>query len=127
MAHAPYGPPEWPPSRNRYGRAAVYPPTTPPPWPVPEPEAPSRRRTPARHRSAEWPTVRDRRQVQVATREDKSRWHWLLIVPIALPLMPFLYNRIDPTLLGLPFFYWCQLGFAFLASGVIAFVHHKVR
>ncbi|WP_307834612.1 DUF3311 domain-containing protein [Paractinoplanes lichenicola] len=47
-------------------------------------------------------------------------------MPIVLPLMPVIYNRVDPTLLGMPFFYWCQLGFAFLASGVIAFVHKKV-
>ena len=62
-----------------------------------------------------------------ARREDASRWHWLLLVPIGLPLMPGLYNRIDPTLFGIPFFYWCQLGFAFLASAVIAFVHRKVK
>jgi uncharacterized protein DUF3311 len=60
-------------------------------------------------------------------RLDASPWHWLLLVPIVLPLMPSLYNRIDPTFLGLPFFYWCQLGFAFLASIVIAIVHLKVR
>ena len=44
-----------------------------------------------------------------------------------LPLWPDLYNRIDPTLLGIPFFYWCQLGFAFLAGAVIALVHVKAR
>ncbi|WP_307872866.1 DUF3311 domain-containing protein [Paractinoplanes ovalisporus] len=83
----------------------------------------------ARHRSGEWPTVRDRlprRTTLGEGRADKSRWHWLLLVPIVLPLMPVIYNRVDPTLLGMPFFYWCQLGFAFLASGVIAFVHKKV-
>jgi hypothetical protein len=60
-------------------------------------------------------------------RPDASRWHWLLLLPIVLPLMPGLYNRIEPTLLGFPFFYWCQLSFAFLASAVIAFVHRRVR
>ena len=60
-------------------------------------------------------------------RLDASPWHWLLLIPIVLPLTPGLYNRIEPTLLGLPFFYWCQLSFAFLASAVITFVHWKVR
>lgn len=76
----------------------------------------------ARHRTGEWPTVGAR-----TGRLDKNRWHWLLLVPIVLPLMPVIYNRTDPALFGMPFFYWCQLGFAFLASGVIAFVHMKVR
>ncbi|MFC7530284.1 DUF3311 domain-containing protein [Actinoplanes sp. GCM10030250] len=60
-------------------------------------------------------------------RPDSNPYHWLLLIPIVLPLVPALYNRIEPAFLGLPFFYWCQLGFAFLASGVIAFVHTRVR
>ncbi len=60
-------------------------------------------------------------------RADASAWHWLLLVPIVLPLIPGLYNRMEPTLFGLPFFYWSQLGFAFLASAVITVVHLKVR
>ncbi|GAA4713604.1 DUF3311 domain-containing protein [Phytohabitans rumicis] len=56
-------------------------------------------------------------------RADTSRWHWLLLVPIVLPLLPPIYNRMEPRLLGLPFFYWCQLGFAFLAAITIAIVH----
>jgi hypothetical protein len=60
-------------------------------------------------------------------RLDANRWHWLLLVPIVIPLIPGLYNRMEPTLFGLPFFFWSQLGFAFLASAVIAIVHLKVR
>jgi hypothetical protein len=91
----------------------------------------SRTSTP-RHGSGEWRTVADRRPPDQPAprrtrREDASPWHWLLLVPIVVPLMPGLYNRIEPTLLGVPFFYWGQLGFAFLASAVIAFVHMKVR
>jgi hypothetical protein len=44
-----------------------------------------------------------------------------------IPLIPGLYNHLQPTLFGLPFFYWCQLGFAFLASAIITTVHLKVR
>ncbi len=76
-----------------------------------------------------WP-VADRRPPPAAGRTrrlDASRWHWLLLVPIVVPLVPGLYNRLEPTLFGLPFFIWSQLGFAFLASAVIAFVHLKVR
>jgi hypothetical protein len=86
----------------------------------------------ARH-TGEFRTVDDRRPpageppASRTRREDRNPWHWLLFIPIVLPLMPGLYNRIEPTLLGIPFFYWSQLGFAFLASGVIAFVQMKVR
>lgn len=60
-------------------------------------------------------------------RPDADRRNWLLLIPIVVPLMPWLYNSIEPTFLGLPFFYWSQLGFAFLAGGVIAYLHRKVR
>jgi hypothetical protein len=56
-------------------------------------------------------------------RADASPWHWLLLIPIVLPLLPPLYNRMEPRLLGLPFFYWCQLGFAGVAAAITAIVH----
>ncbi len=42
-------------------------------------------------------------------RRDRSRWNWLLLVPLLAVLYPPLYNRTDPVLLGIPFFYWYQL------------------
>jgi hypothetical protein len=56
-------------------------------------------------------------------RLDASRWHWLLLLPIVVPLFPPLYNRVEPTLGGVPFFYWGQLSFALLASAVVTIVH----
>jgi hypothetical protein len=35
--------------------------------------------------------------------------NWLLAVPCLLVLVPALYNREDPELGGIPFFYWWQL------------------
>jgi len=86
----------------------------------------------AHHRTGERRSIADRHPPQrPATghvrRPDASRWHWLLLVPIVIPLIPGLYNRMEPALFGLPFFFWSQLGFAFLASAVITFVHLKVR
>jgi uncharacterized protein DUF3311 len=54
---------------------------------------------------------------------DASGWHWLLWLPIVLPLLPFLYNRRTPELIGLPFFYWAQLVLALLSAITIAIVH----
>ena len=51
-------------------------------------------------------------------RNDRSPWNWLLAVAVVVPLLTFLYNRTEPRLAGIPFFYWMQL--AFIALGVIA-------
>jgi uncharacterized membrane protein YhdT len=58
---------------------------------------------------------------------DRSRWHWLLLVPIVVPLLTFLYDGDEPRLFGFPRFYWMQL--AFIALGVIAtaIVYVKTR
>lgn len=56
-------------------------------------------------------------------RPDASRWNWLLLVPIVVPLLTTVYNRMEPRLFGLPFFYWCQLAFAFLATVVMVTVY----
>jgi uncharacterized protein DUF3311 len=33
-------------------------------------------------------------------------WYLLLIVPMIGTLIPPIYNTKDPTLIGIPFFYW---------------------
>jgi uncharacterized membrane protein len=53
-------------------------------------------------------------------RSDHSPWNWLLLVGIVLPLIVPLYNRVEPTLFGWPFFYWFQL--VLVAVGVLTTV-----
>jgi hypothetical protein len=138
MADARYGPPEWPPPRTQ------SPPRMPPQpgtqsrpygqtphvarpahvgggYPAAEPRSSAPRHGTTDRRRPTAPAPRKSRRL------DANRWHWLLLVPIVVPLLPGIYNRMEPTLFGLPFFYWGQLGFAFLSSAVIAFVHFKVR
>ena len=43
------------------------------------------------------------------TSRDRSPANWLLLVPILLVIWPPLFNKISPTLFGIPFFYWYQL------------------
>ena len=50
-------------------------------------------------------------------RTDKSPWNWLLLLPLLVTLYPPLYNRTDPELGGIPFFYWYQL--AAISVGVL--------
>ena len=39
----------------------------------------------------------------------RARLHYLLLlVPLVLLWVPF-YNRIEPSLAGIPFFYWYQI------------------
>ncbi len=50
-------------------------------------------------------------------RSDKHPLNWLLVLPLLATLIPPLYNRIEPTLFDIPFFYWYQL--AAISVGVI--------
>ena len=40
------------------------------------------------------------------TSRDRSPVNWLLLVPMLLVIWPPLFNKISPTLFGIPFFYW---------------------
>ncbi len=53
-------------------------------------------------------------------RSDRSPWNWLLLIPIVLPLLTFLYNSEEPMLLGFPRFYWLQL--LYVGVGVLTTV-----
>jgi hypothetical protein len=55
-------------------------------------------------------------------------WYLLLLLPFVGTLLPFIYNRAEPSLFGLPFFYWYQLSWVVVTSlllGVIAFVFRQ--
>jgi hypothetical protein len=56
-----------------------------------------------------------------------SRWHWLLVVAVVIPLLTPLYNHVQPRLFGLPFFYWSQIAFIGLAAGVTAVVYQATK
>ena len=58
---------------------------------------------------------------------DRNRWNWLLLIPIVLPLLTFIYNRETPRLLGFPFFFWFQLFFTLLAAGTTTVVYLLTR
>jgi hypothetical protein len=54
-------------------------------------------------------------------------WYALLILPFAGALFPGLYNRVDPTLFGLPFFYWFQMAWVIVTSLVLAAIAYGTR
>jgi hypothetical protein len=60
-------------------------------------------------------------------RSDNNPWYWLLLLPTIVPLLPMLYNGTDPTLFGIPRFYWLQLAFVFLGVGTTVLVYRMTR
>lgn len=53
----------------------------------------------------------------------KTWLRWLLILPfIAVLWVPF-YNSIEPSLGGIPFFYWYQLLWVLISSVLIYFIY----
>ena len=54
-------------------------------------------------------------------------WHLLLLVPVSLSLATPLYNRLEPRLFGMPFFYWGQLAFVVLSIAVVTLVYQVTK
>ena len=62
------------------------------------------------------------------TREKTRGWlrYWprlLFIIPFIAMLWVPSYNRIEPVLGGIPFFYWYQLGWILLGAAIVLLVH----
>jgi hypothetical protein len=51
----------------------------------------------------------------------------LLALPLVGLLIPPIYNQADPTLIGIPFFYWYQLLWVPISVAVTAVVYIKTR
>jgi hypothetical protein len=73
------------------------------------------------------PPLHPKARTDPAARTDRNPWNWLLLVPIVLPLLTFIYNRETPTLFGFPFFFWFQMLFAPLAVVVTVSVFYLSR
>jgi hypothetical protein len=60
-------------------------------------------------------------------RQHSRAWYLLLLVPLIGTLIPTLYNQEDPTLGGIPFFYWYQLLWVPLSVVVTGIVYRQTR
>jgi len=59
-------------------------------------------------------------------RERRSEWSWwylLFLIQFVAVLWPPFYNRIEPALGGLPFFYWYQLSWVVIGAILTAIVY----
>lgn len=56
----------------------------------------------------------------------RALWLLLLVPYVGLLWVPF-YNHLEPRLFGFPFFYWYQLLFVPITSGLIYVVYLSVK
>ncbi len=58
--------------------------------------------------------------------EKRGGWSWwylLFVVQCAVVLWPPFYNRAEPSLMGIPFFYWFQLLWVMVGAVLTAIVY----
>jgi hypothetical protein len=53
----------------------------------------------------------------------RFRWHYLLLLPPLVLLWVPSYNRVEPSLAGIPFFYWYQMAWVVLTAGLTLIVY----
>ena len=58
-----------------------------------------------------------------ARREAKRGWYALLLLQFVLALCVPFYNKAEPTLAGMPFFYWYQLLMVLVGAVLTAVVY----
>jgi hypothetical protein len=60
-------------------------------------------------------------------RRKWSWWYLLFVLQMLVILWPPFYNKIQPTLLGIPFFYWFQLLWVLVSAVFTAVVYFMSR
>jgi hypothetical protein len=60
--------------------------------------------------------------------DDKRRtgwsgWYLLFVVEFVISLWPPFFNRVEPTWIGIPFFYWYQLLCVVICAVLTAIVY----
>ena len=66
------------------------------------------------------------RGVAMARGMEKTTRHWqrlLFVIPFAAMLWVPSYNRIEPELAGIPFFYWYQMLWILLGAAIVVVVY----
>jgi hypothetical protein len=52
-----------------------------------------------------------------------SPWYLLLLIQFVPSLWVPFYNSVEPTFVGMPFFYWFQLALVLVSAAVTAIVY----
>ncbi len=56
-----------------------------------------------------------------------SWWYLLLLVQFVFLLWVPSYNRLEPSFIGLPFFYWYQLAWVIISGVLTAIVYFMTK
>jgi uncharacterized protein DUF3311 len=56
-----------------------------------------------------------------------SWWYLLFLLEFVVALWPPFYNKVEPTLIGIPFFYWFQLLWVFVSALFTAVVYFATQ
>jgi hypothetical protein len=65
----------------------------------------------------------------IETNKKRGGWSWwylLFVIQFAVALWPPFYNKLEPTLMGMPFFYWFQLFWVIVSAVFTAIVYFAV-
>jgi hypothetical protein len=68
----------------------------------------------------------DNMDQQYRKRAADSRWSWwhlLFLIQFVAVLWPPFYNKVDPSWIGIPFFYWYQLLWIIIGAILTAIVY----
>jgi hypothetical protein len=52
-----------------------------------------------------------------------SWWYLLFVIQFVVILWPPFYNKLEPTLIGIPFFYWFQLLWVLVSAVFTAVIY----
>ncbi len=66
------------------------------------------------------------RLMKGAQKKKHGEWSWwylLFVLQFAVALWPPLYNKVEPSLGGIPFFYWFQLLWVIVSAVFTAVVY----
>jgi hypothetical protein len=63
------------------------------------------------------------REASGQRRRAWSWWYLLFVIQFIAVLWPPFYNRTEPTLIGMPFFYWYQLLWVIIGAILTAIVY----
>jgi len=65
----------------------------------------------------------DRDSSRDRARKSGSWSYWLLLIVLPFTMWVPLYNRVAPTFIGFPFFYWYLLLWIFIGAALTAFAY----
>jgi hypothetical protein len=60
-------------------------------------------------------------------RDGWSWWYLLFVVQLVAVIWPGFYNKAEPTLFGIPFFYWYQMAAVIVSAILTAIVYFATK